>query len=74
MPVLVAAAAQEVAESLQPGDVCGAFGVCPGGGGGALQGPLDCPMCKLVVVAFVTRLQVGNLIMSVVEVAPPLGW
>ncbi|PSC71700.1 proactivator polypeptide-like [Micractinium conductrix] len=57
VPVLVAAAAQEVAESLQPGDVCGAFGVCPGGGGGALQGPLDCPMCKLVVVAFVTRLQ-----------------
>ncbi|KAL4855593.1 putative sodium-coupled neutral amino acid transporter 7 [Chlorella vulgaris] len=64
VPVLVAQAAQQLQQALDPKDTCGVFGVCPGSAAQLLgltaeqaSSPFDCPVCKVMVVAFVQRLQ-----------------
>ncbi|KAL4451414.1 hypothetical protein ABPG77_009486 [Micractinium sp. CCAP 211/92] len=61
VPVLVSAAAAEIAGALTPSDVCGLFGVCPNAvaalGLPAMQGPFDCPFCKLAVETFIARIE-----------------
>lgn len=59
VPVLIAQTASELAEMLSPPDVCGAVGVCAADGANEaqLQGPVDCPMCRMLAAAAMARLQ-----------------
>ncbi|KAL4420667.1 hypothetical protein ABPG75_010323 [Micractinium tetrahymenae] len=58
VPVLVSAAAAEIAGALTPYDVCGVFGVCPNAATAmGLQGPFDCPFCKVAVATFIARIE-----------------
>lgn len=44
-----------IVSAMDPADVCGALGVCPGALAAASNGPFDCPMCRMVALTLLQR-------------------